>query len=207
MFRLDGEVFLLGTAIAAPVLSNGQKNWRLSSPGSSGKSRGGGRIVANGASYNGFARRCKRGTCLSDRRDPGEGRLMMQMPVTLAAAALAVIVNTWLAWRVIAARRAANVSIGDGGDEAVLRRMRAHANYAEHAPIFLILLAALEITGANRPLLLAAAAAFMLARFAHGIGMDGGSLTRFRVVGMSTSTFVTLALAGWAAVIAFGALA
>src|SRR5687767_6283979 len=37
MFRLDGEVFLLETAIAAPCLSDYQKNWRLSSPRSSGK--------------------------------------------------------------------------------------------------------------------------------------------------------------------------
>ena len=49
---------------------------------------------------------------------------MVMLPVTLAAAAAAFLVNMWLGWRVITARRAAKVSIGDGGDEAVLRRMR-----------------------------------------------------------------------------------
>jgi uncharacterized membrane protein YecN with MAPEG domain len=127
---------------------------------------------------------------------------MVLMPVTLAAAATAVLVNMWLAWRVIAARRAANVTIGDGGSEAVLRRMRAHANFAEYTPVFLILLAALELAGGDRGLLLAAAAAFMLARISHGIGMDGGSVKYFRVAGMSTSTLATVALAGWAAVLA-----
>jgi len=127
---------------------------------------------------------------------------MILLPVTLAAAAIAVFVNIWLAWRVIAARRAANVTIGDGGSEAVLRRMRAHANFAEYTPIFLFLLAALELAGGDRALLAAAAAAFMLARISHGIGMDGGSVKYFRVAGMSTSTLATVALAGWALVIA-----
>ena len=127
---------------------------------------------------------------------------MILLPVTLAAVATAVLVNIWLAWRVIAARREANVSISDGGSEAVLRRMRAHANFAEYTPLFLMLLAALELAGADRRLLLAAAAAFMLARVSHGIGMDGGSLKYFRVAGMTTSTLVSLALAGWAAAIA-----
>jgi uncharacterized protein len=186
-------------------LSNYQKNWRRSSPGSSGKPRGGGRIVANGASYNGFARRCKGDRPLPDR-PTGEGSLMIQLPVTLAAAAAAVVINMWLAWRVIAARRAANVTIGDGGSEAVLRRMRAHANFAEYTPLFLILLSVLELAGGERGLLLAAAAAFMLARVSHGIGMDGGSLKYFRVAGMSFSTLATVTLAGWAAVMAAGAL-
>jgi uncharacterized membrane protein YecN with MAPEG domain len=127
---------------------------------------------------------------------------MILLPVTLAAAAIAVFVNMWLAWRVIAARRAANVTIGDGGSEAVLRRMRAHANFAEYTPVFLFLLAGLELAGGDRMLLLAAAAAFMLARISHGIGMDGGSVKYFRVAGMSTSTLATVALAGWALVIA-----
>jgi uncharacterized protein len=132
---------------------------------------------------------------------------MILLPVTLAAAVAAFVVNMWLGWRVIAARRGANVRIGDGGNEAVLRRMRAHANFAEYAPIFLILLLSLELAGAHRPLLLAAAAAFFLARVAHGIGMDGGSLTQFRVVGMMTSTAATVALGGWAAALALAVLA
>ena len=127
---------------------------------------------------------------------------MILLPVTLAAAATAVIVNMWLAWRVIAARRTANVTIGDGGSEAVLRRMRAHANFAEYTPLFLFLLGAIELAGGDRSLLAAAAAAYMLARVSHGIGMDGGSLKYFRVAGMSTSTLATVALAGWALAIA-----
>jgi hypothetical protein len=51
MLRLDGEVFLLGTAIAAPVSQSSKKigdSPRLFQR----ETRGGGRIVANGASYS-----------------------------------------------------------------------------------------------------------------------------------------------------------
>jgi uncharacterized protein len=127
---------------------------------------------------------------------------MVTLPVTLATAALSVGVNTWLSWRVVTARRAAQVRIGDGGDEGVLRRMRAHANFAENVPIFLILLGAVELSEGKSVALLALALVFLLARVAHGIGMDGGSLVRFRMFGMMATTLSMIALAVWAMVLA-----
>jgi uncharacterized membrane protein YecN with MAPEG domain len=127
---------------------------------------------------------------------------MMILPVTLGTAALSVVVNIWLGWRVVTARRVANVRIGDGGDEGVLRRMRAHANFAENTPIFLILIAAIELAVGNGLLLVMLAAIFLAARIAHGIGMDGGSLVRFRMFGMMATTLTTLVLAVWATLLA-----
>jgi uncharacterized protein len=127
---------------------------------------------------------------------------MTILPVTLGTAALSVAVNIWLGWRVVTARRVANVKIGDGGDEGVLRRMRAHANFAENTPIFLILIAAIELAVGNGLLLIMLAAIFLAARIAHGIGMDGGSLVRFRMFGMMATTLTTLVLAVWAVMLA-----
>jgi uncharacterized membrane protein YecN with MAPEG domain len=129
---------------------------------------------------------------------------MTILPVTLAAAAAAAVLHIWLSARVIAARRPLKIGVGDGGSEAVLRRMRAHANFAENMPIFLILLFALELAGGNRTILFVAVVAFVLARIAHGIGMDGGSLARLRNVGVITSTLSILALAGYATALAAG---
>ena len=53
----------------------------------------------------------------------------MILPVTMSFAGVAAIVNFWLALRVGQVRHSQNVSIGDGGNEAVIRRMRAHSNY------------------------------------------------------------------------------
>ena len=125
---------------------------------------------------------------------------MTSIPVTLAAAATAALLNIWLGARIVNARRPLKISVGDGGNDAVLRRMRAHANFAENVPIFLILLAAIELGGGNKLFLMLTAIAFMMARVAHGIGMDGGSLVRWRTVGMITTTLAIVLLAGYAIV-------
>ena len=127
---------------------------------------------------------------------------MTPIPITLLTAAAAVALNLWLGARVVRSRREHGVRIGDGGNEAVLRRMRAQANFIENAPFFLILLVALELSGGNRLALGAIAALFILARIAHPIGMDGPQLVRWRMIGMITSVTAQIALALWAVVCA-----
>ena len=120
----------------------------------------------------------------------------MILPVTLSAVAAAVIVNIWLGLRVAALRRAFKVSIGDGGHEPLSRRMRAQLNFAENVPITLLLIALLEIAGIGGGWLAYVAGAFMLARVAHGFGMDGGKAQAGRVVGVLVTIAVQLLLAG-----------
>ena len=127
---------------------------------------------------------------------------MVSVPVTLASAAAAVLVNIWLSWRVSRLRRELKVSVGDGGHEPLLRRMRAQANFIESTPLFLILIAGLELSGANRLALAIIAAVFILARIAHGIGMDGGDAQIWRRVGMPLTGLASLGLAVWALVCA-----
>jgi len=127
---------------------------------------------------------------------------MTPVPITLLASAAAVAVNIWLGARVVRSRRDNGVKLGDGGNEAVLRRMRAQANFLENTTLFLFLLGGLELSGANRSILGAIAATFMLARIAHGIGMDGAHLFRWRMVGMITTVAVLIVLSGWAIICA-----
>ena len=123
---------------------------------------------------------------------------MLTLPVTLTIAAGAALVNLWLMIRCGQARTKGGVSIGDGGDEFLIRRMRAHANFVESAPFVLILIAALELTGGTNNWLWGIGIAYIIGRLAHGLGMDGGSLGKGRMVG-TLITFVTLiGLAGWA---------
>jgi uncharacterized membrane protein YecN with MAPEG domain len=123
---------------------------------------------------------------------------MTPLPVTLSAAAACALLNFWLGSRIARFRVDYKVSVGDGGHEPLLRRMRAQANFIEHAPFFLILLAGLELSGAYEPVLALIAAIFVLARIAHGFGMDGGELARWRSVGMISSGLSTLTLTVWA---------
>jgi uncharacterized membrane protein YecN with MAPEG domain len=131
---------------------------------------------------------------------------MTHLPITLLSAAAAVFINIWLGWRIAEHREQYKVSVGDGGHEPLLRRMRAQSNFIEQAPFFLILLGGLELSGANRTALASAALVFMLARVAHGIGMDGGPVHRLRAYGIAGSVLANLVLAVWAVVCAAGIL-
>jgi uncharacterized protein len=125
---------------------------------------------------------------------------MTPIPVTLASAAACALVNNWLGMRIAAFRKEFRVNVGDGGHEPLLRRMRAQANFIEHAPFFLILLGGLEISGANRIALAMVAAAFVAARVLHGLGMDGPERQRLRAFGMIGSSLMMLTLILWALV-------
>ncbi len=123
---------------------------------------------------------------------------MLSLPVTLTIAAGAALVNIWLMIRCGQARTKGGVSIGDGGNEYLIRRMRAHANFVESAPFVLVLIAALEATGGTNNWLWGMGILYIVGRLAHGLGMDGGAFGKGRMVG-TLITFVTLiGLAGWA---------
>ncbi|HYI49677.1 MAG TPA: MAPEG family protein [Allosphingosinicella sp.] len=122
----------------------------------------------------------------------------MILPITLTIAGAAAILHIWLSLRVSRLRRPLKIGFGDGGNETLLRRMRAHGNFAENMPIFLILLALLELAGGERTILWAAAIAFILARLLHAFGMDRPGANWMRVSGISLSWLVLLGLAGWA---------
>jgi uncharacterized membrane protein YecN with MAPEG domain len=122
----------------------------------------------------------------------------MILPITLTFAGAAAIVHIWLAARVSRLRTAHKVSIGDGGNEALVRRMRAHANFGENMPIVLIMIGLIELAGGDTRILWAAGIIFILSRILHGFGMDQPSPSRLRMIGMIGSTTVLLGLAGWA---------
>jgi uncharacterized membrane protein YecN with MAPEG domain len=199
MFRFDGEVFLLGTAIAAPLKSIKIATICALSRQEplEGDSRGGTRIVANRRSYSAWRRGCK-----GERRV--RRKAMVHVPITLVTAAAAVFLNLWLGARVVSRRREFQVRLGDGGNEAVLRRMRAQANFVENAPLFLMLLGGLELSRANPVALASIAAIFIISRISHAIGMEGGTLGRWRMYGMMGSTFAIVALSVWALIFAAG---
>jgi uncharacterized membrane protein YecN with MAPEG domain len=131
--------------------------------------------------------------------------MSMILPISLTIAGAAALLNIWLTSRVVRVRAPLKISVGDGGNEAVLRRMRAHSNYAENMPIFVILLALVELAGGNKWLLWGAGILFILARISHAFGMDKPSLRIWRMIGMSTSTVLVILLAGYAVLVAYQA--
>jgi uncharacterized membrane protein YecN with MAPEG domain len=122
----------------------------------------------------------------------------MILPITLTLAGAATLLHIWLAARVSRVRRQFRIGLGDGGNEGLLRRVRAHGNYIENMPLFLILTGLLELAGGDQRILWAAGIAFILARIVHAFGMDSPARLRLRMIGVIVSTLVLIGLAGWA---------
>lgn len=121
----------------------------------------------------------------------------MILPITMTLAGASAILTIWLAARVSRVRRQVKVSVGDGGNEALLRRIRAHGNYVETMPLTIILVGLIELAGGDNRILWAATIVYILARILHAFGMDGDHRLRLRIIGMILSTIVLLGLAGW----------
>jgi uncharacterized protein len=120
----------------------------------------------------------------------------MLLPVALTTAGAAAVINFWLAYRVSRIRLAENVWVGDGGNPRLITRMRAQLNFAEYAPIVLILIALVEFARGTQFWLWVVAAVFVVARVLHAVGMDGWRPGR--QIGIIATTLVMLGLAGYA---------
>lgn len=135
-----------------------------------------------------------------------QGTNIMMLPVTLTIAGAAAILNIWLMIRIGQVRSSEKVSVGDGGNEKVLRRMRAQANFIETAPFILILIGLIELTsGADQSptWLWIVGGIYLLGRVAHGIGMDDGKFGKGRMIGTIITMLALLGLGGYALVIPY----
>ncbi len=104
------------------------------------------------------------------------------LPISLTLAAAAALINIWLSIRIGQIRRREKISVGDGGNEALIRRMRAQANFLENTPFVLVLVLLIEMGTGAAAGLWGAMALYVAGRVLHAIGMDG-SLNWGRMVG------------------------
>jgi uncharacterized membrane protein YecN with MAPEG domain len=128
---------------------------------------------------------------------------MMVLPITLTLAGAATLINIWIAQRVGQMRHAHKVSVGDGGVQPLIARMRAHANFVEYTPSFLILIGLIEMARGSALWLWAVGIVFILARIAHVFGMDRPPGNRVRTLGMLVSAVILIGLAGYAIAIPY----
>ena len=131
---------------------------------------------------------------------------MIMLPATLSAAASLALVNIWLSVRIGRVRTSEQISIGDGGNDLLARRMRAQLNFAENTPLVLVLLAAIEIAGRGGMWLKAVGAIYAFGRVAHGIGMDGASLEKGRMIGTIVTMLTLVGLAVVAVLVVAGVM-
>lgn len=120
-------------------------------------------------------------------------------------AAALVLLNIFLSFRIIVLRRQLRVGIGTGKNPQLSQAVRAHANLVEHAPLVLILLAALELSSVETHWIHILGGALVLGRILHAWGLShsaGTSFGRFVgtlltfIVGLSSAVILALKTAG-----------
>lgn len=129
----------------------------------------------------------------------------MILQITLCLTAAAIVLNFWLALRIGQLRRSLKVSAGDGGQESLIRRMRAQANFIENAPLTLLLFGLVEASGKGGAWLAPLGAVFLIGRVAHAFGMENDtSFKAGRPIGMLTTILTQLVMVVYAVLIALG---
>src|SRR5262249_17167072 len=107
----------------------------------------------------------------------GEKKMLMTTPLQIAAfyVALNAIVTLALAVNAALTRGRAKVLLGDGGNEAVLRAMRAHANNVEYVPLTLLMLVVMALMQSSVLFLHIVGLCLLIGRIAHGFGLSTNS--------------------------------
>lgn len=110
--------------------------------------------------------------------------------------ALNLILAPLLMFRVGQVRIGKKINLGDGGDDLMLSRIRAHGNFTENAPLALIGLIGLAMLSASPLVLHIFGAAFFIGRILHAMGM-AGSFGQGRLVGTLLTLVTFLGQAGY----------
>ncbi|MCU0909552.1 MAG: MAPEG family protein [Rhodobacteraceae bacterium] len=118
----------------------------------------------------------------------------MTLAITGSYAAALTLFYLLLSARVIAKRRGHRINLGDGDDPDMLRRMRAHGNFAEYAPLGLLLLAIAELQGEAALWLHLTGGLLLAGRLMHGVNFTFALKSMPLRTGGMVLTFLSLLL-------------
>lgn len=100
-----------------------------------------------------------------------------------------ILLGIVLTFRVVFVRRSARVSLGDGGNDELRKRVRAHGNFAEHAPWIAAALILLPLLGAREWMVHLVGITGVTGRIVHALAVSQGDhRLKFRVLGMVLTT-------------------
>jgi uncharacterized protein len=120
---------------------------------------------------------------------------MHTIHLTLLFAGVCALFQCVLTVLVIARRAQSGVTLMDGGDDRLLRRIRAHGNFTETVPMALLLMALLEQGGLAAPWLWALGTSLLLGRALHAWSLLTTGTLWSRSGGM-VLTIAVLSIAG-----------
>ena len=117
------------------------------------------------------------------------------MIVTPLYAGLLALLFFALSLRVVQ-MRGTGISLGDGGNPAMLRRIRGHANFAEYVPLVLIMMALLELSKFSIYVLHALGITLFVARLLHGYALSFTEKFKFGRFWGTLLTYIVMVVAG-----------
>ena len=124
--------------------------------------------------------------------------MTLPLQITALYASLFGVMCVMLMVVVIRLRRGLKIGLGDGGNRDLQQAIRVHGNAIECVPIFLLLLAILEINHGSATLLHVFGTAFLFARILHAWGLyvsSGASVGRVTGTAITMTLLVALAIA------------
>lgn len=134
----------------------------------------------------------------------------MSLSITPLYAGVLGLLFAGLSFRVINARRTFRITLGDGGNRLLTRRLRVQGNFAEYVPLVVVLMALAELQGAPVWGLHGVGVVLLAGRSVHAYGVSQEPETiAVRIFGMvlTMTALITASLAniGLAARTVFGA--
>ena len=119
--------------------------------------------------------------------------------ITSLYTALLALILIFLSIKIIQNRRSSKISLGENGDDFLQRKIRAHGNFIEYAPIFLIMLLLVEINGCDKYFIHFFGIIFIVGRALHAYGITIAEIRNknflFRQAGMFCTFFCLSSLA------------
>jgi uncharacterized membrane protein YecN with MAPEG domain len=130
--------------------------------------------------------------------------IALQLPLyTAASTACLMLIQVALMFSVIKSRGDLNIFIGHGDNAMLERRIRAHGNFIENVPTFLIGLLLLELMIGSGLWVLVMGAVVVVARLSHAIALMANSgVTAGRLIGTLGTVIPTVVIAGYLIVLA-----
>ena len=119
--------------------------------------------------------------------------------ITSFYTALSAIILIFLSIKIIQNRRSSKIVFGDEGDNFLQRKIRAHGNFIEYTPIFLIILILVEMDGLNKYFIHFFGIIFIAGRVSYAFGISIAEIKNrnfiFRQTGMFSTFFCLSSLA------------
>lgn len=122
---------------------------------------------------------------------------MTMVPLSSLYASLFALILIPITIRVGLRRAKTKIFAGDGGDEVLNRRIRAHANFLEYVPFGLLLIALTEMIGAQSVFIHIVGATFLISRIMHYFTLIAHPVGITREISMLGTLAVFFLTGGW----------